>query len=332
MEAVDATRDQATLERAIATLAPIGELARRRTLVIVNPHASTVSERLRNLVIYALAARYEVAAVETQARGHATELARDAVRDGFGLVVALGGDGTVNEAANGMVGSDVPLTCLPGGSANVFCKLLGIPGEIVDATEHLLRMADRFAPRRVDLGLVEGRHYTFSAGVGLDADVVCRVDARPRLKARFGPYFFAAIAVGTLLRRYAVRAPRMFVAVGGDTLTGVTTIVQNAEHYTYFHNHAIDLAVGATLDGGALSGVVLRRATLLGMPSLLVRSVLGNGRVADHRQVAGFTTASSLTVSSATGRPLPLQVDGEYIGRVTEASFSTRPRALTVVA
>ena len=322
----------AAMERMIATLAPIGEADRRRALVVVNPHAAAVSDRLRNLVVYALASRYDVEAVETQARGHAIEICRAAARDGYGLVVAFGGDGTVNEAANGLAGSGTPLTCLPGGSANVFCKLLGIPGEIVDATEHLLRLADRFAPREVDLGLVEGRFYTFTAGVGMDADVVRRVDARPALKARFGPYFFTAAALGTFLRRCAVRAPRMFVAVGDETFAGVTAIVQNAEHYTYFHDHPIDLADGATLDGGTLSGVVLRRASVLGAPSLLLRGVRGRGAVARHRQVAAFSGAREVTVSSTTARRLPLQVDGDYLGEVSEARFQIRPRALTVVA
>jgi diacylglycerol kinase family enzyme len=325
-------KNETAVERIVATLAPIAEVDKRRALVVVNPYATTVSDRLRNLVVYALAARYVVEAVETERRGHAVELARAAAADGYGLVIAFGGDGTVNEAANGLAGSGVPLSCLPGGSANVYCKLLGIPGEIVDATEHLLGVADRFAPRLVDLGEVEGRLYTFSAGVGMDADVVHDVDSRPRLKSRFGPYFFLGAALATFTRRYLIAPPRMFVNVGGETLSGVTTIVQNAEHYTYFHDHPIDLADGATLDGGTLSGVVLRRASLLGAPSLIARGAIAAARVSGHRQVRGFSGATSLTVSSATGRPLPLQVDGDYIGEVTEARFKIRPRALSVVS
>jgi diacylglycerol kinase family enzyme len=269
--------------------------------------------------------------VQTRARGHAIEIAREAA-DGYDVVITFGGDGTVNEAANGLAGSDVPLTCLPGGSANVFCKLLGIPGEIVDATQHLLALADDFVPRRIDLGEVEGRLYTFSAGIGIDADVVRSVDARPRLKARFGPYFFLAAAVATLTRHYLLRAPRMFVAVGAESATGVTTIVQNAAHYTYFHDRPINLAGGATLDGGTLSCVVLRRASVLGAPSLLARAVLRGDGVASHRQVHSFEGVTSITVSSATGLPLPLQVDGDHIGAVSEARFAIRPGALTVVA
>jgi len=329
---VNDTNQQSAVERIVATLEPIDAADRRRALMIVNPFATAVSERLRNLVTYALAARYEVEAVETRARDHATEIARQAAADGYEIVIAFGGDGTVNEAANGLAGSATPLSCLPGGSANVFCKLLGIPGEIVDATQHLLRVADGFTPRRVDLGEVEGRLFTFSAGIGLDAGVVRRVDARPRLKARFGPYFFLGTALSTFAGHYLVRAPRMFVSVGDETVAGVTTVIQNAPHYTYFNNRPIDLADGATLDGGTLSCVVLRRASVLGASSLLIRAVRGEGRAARQRQVASFRDLASVTVSSATGRPLPLQVDGDYIGEVTEARFTVRPGALAVVA
>src|SRR3984957_1221388 len=104
-----------------------------RMLVIVNPYAATVSDRLRNLVVYALKGRYEVDAVDTEARGHATVLCREAAHEGYDVVVAFGGDGTVNEAANGLLGSSTPLCALPGGSANVFVKILGVPGDLVNA-------------------------------------------------------------------------------------------------------------------------------------------------------------------------------------------------------
>src|SRR5438552_7008877 len=132
-------------------------------LAIVNPTATQVSHSLKNLVAYSLQGRYEVEAVDTTGRDHATDLTREAALEGYDVVVAFGGDGTVNEAANGLAGGDVPLTCLPGGATNVYCKMLGIPGEIVDATEHLLRMADDWQPRRVDLARVNGRHFTFSS-------------------------------------------------------------------------------------------------------------------------------------------------------------------------
>src|SRR6201996_5844556 len=170
--------------------------AKRRMLIIVNPHAATVSDSLRNLVVHALRARFEVDAVDTEARGHATELCREAAHEGYDVVVAFGGDGTVNEAANGLLGSPTPLFPLPGGSANVFGKMLGIPGDVVDATEHLLAMADDWKPRKGDLGVVNGRCFTFASGLGLDASVVERVDSNPHLKARLGAWYFTWVAVG----------------------------------------------------------------------------------------------------------------------------------------
>jgi diacylglycerol kinase family enzyme len=305
---------------------------KRRMLVIVNPYASTVSDRLRNLVVYALQGRYEVDAVDTEARGHATELCREAAHEGYDVVVAFGGDGTVNEAANGLLGSPTPLCALPGGSANVFAKMLGIPGDLLDATEHLLAMADDWQPRRVDLGVVNGRCFAFSSGVGLDASVVERVDANPRMKARLGPYFFTWVALSTFLRRYLVSPPRLEVESAGRRLSGVTAIIQNGSPFTYFQNRPIEIAEGAALDSGALAGGVLHRATLLAMPSIAWRAFSPRAKVSGHRQVTGLREASELVVRSADGRPLPLQVDGDYLGEVAEARYSIMADALNVVA
>src|SRR5687767_3371727 len=141
-----------TLEKLGETFGLEAPVDKRKMLIIVNPYATTVSDRLKSLVVHALSSRYEVTSFDTQRQGHATELTREAAREGYEVVVAFGGDGTLNEAANGLARTGVPLTHLPGGATNVFCKMLGMPGEIVDATEHLLRIADDWQPRRVDLG------------------------------------------------------------------------------------------------------------------------------------------------------------------------------------
>jgi len=135
-----------------------------------------------------------------------------------------------------------------------------------------------------------------------------------------------------VVRRYLVRPPRMLVETAAGTYSGVTAIVQNGEHYTYFRNRPVDLADGVALDGGALSGVVLERASAVGLSTLAARALLPRARVTRHRRVEGFRGSGPVTVSSADGRPLPLQVDGDYLGEVTEARFQIRPRALTVVA
>ncbi len=313
-------------------LEPASTAPKRRMLIIVNPYASTVSDRLRHLVVYALQGRFEVDAVDTQTRGHAVELCREAAHEGYDVVVAFGGDGTVNEAANGLLGSPTPLCCLPGGSANVFGKMIGIPGDLVDATEHLLAMADDWRPRRVDLGVVNGRGFTFASGLGLDASVVERVDANPRKKARLGAYYFTWVAVTTFARRYLVSPPRLQVLLDGRTLEGVTAIVQNGSPFTYFQNRPIEIAEGAALDSGSLSAGVLHRATPVSMPFIAWRAFSSRARVTRHRQVTGLEDLSELTVRSADGRPLPLQVDGDYIGEVQEARYSILPAALNVVS
>ena len=225
-----------------------------------------------------------------------------------------------------------PLCCLPGGSANVFAKMLGIPGDVVDATEHLLGMADDWRPRKVDLGVVNGRCFTFASGLGLDASVVERVDANPRMKARLGAYFYTWVAISTFTRRYLLRPPRLQVETGEQTLDGVTAVVQNGSYFTYFQDHPIDIADGTALDSGALAGGVLHRATPLAMPFIAWRALSPRARVAGHRQISGLGALSELTVRSVDERPLPLQVDGDYLGEVLEARYSIMPRALNIVS
>jgi diacylglycerol kinase family enzyme len=308
------------------------DVPRRRMLVIVNPYATTVSDRLKNLVVYALQSRYDVEAVDTQAKLHATELCREAADEGYEVVVAFGGDGTVNEAANGLIGTDVPLTCLPGGSTNVFGRSLGIPRDVVDATEHLLQVADNFQPRRVDVGRVNGRHFTFSSGIGLDASVVEQVDAHPKLKSRYTRWYYTWVAVSQFMRNYLVHPPRVRVEVDGRSVEGVTVIVQNSDPFTYFGPRPIRICEGAGLDTGKLALTVLERASVADMPTLIPRLFSARAKtVQRHRQVAGFGDLDYAQIRAIEGT-FPLQVDGDYIGDFEEASYGVVPRALTVVA
>jgi diacylglycerol kinase family enzyme len=304
----------------------------RRMLVIVNPVATAMSDRLRGLVVYALQGRYDVTVADTQSRGHATELCRQAAAEDYDVVVAFGGDGTVNEAANGLTGSRTALTCLPGGSNNVVAKLLGIPTDVVDATEHLLLMADRFEPRTVDLGAVNGRHFAFAAGMGLDAAVVERVDCHPHLKARFGAWYFVEAAVSTFLRSYVVNPPRLEAEVDGRTIAGVSVFIQNAERYTYFKDRPVELVEGARFDSGDLAGVVLTRARPYDVPTVTFRALSGAARIAKHRGIQAFAGVKEIAVRSTDGRPIPVHVDGDHIFDTLEASFTITPAALRVVS
>jgi diacylglycerol kinase family enzyme len=306
---------------------------KRRMLIIVNPYATTVSDRLKNLVVYALQGRYDVEAIDTQRQGHAVEICREAAEEGYDVVVAFGGDGTVNEAANGLVGSETPLTCLPGGSTNVFCRTLGIPSDVVDATEHLLRMADEFEPRRIDTGKLDERHFVFASGVGLDATVVERVDAHPRLKSRFGEYYFTWAALSGFSRKYLVNPPRVRVEAQGRTVGGVTVIVQNSDPFTYFGRRPIRICEGAAQDSGTLSLAVLKRATPLEFPTLIPRVFAARASaVLGHRQVEGFEGVERFRVTAEGERPFPVQVDGDYAGEFSEVTYSVAPRSLSVVS
>jgi len=319
----------AALER-LADTAPL-RTPTRRMLVIVNPYATTMSVRLKHLVVYALQGRFEVEAVDTQRSGHAIELCREAADEGYDVVVAFGGDGTVNEAANGLAGSGTVLTCLPGGATNVYCRMLGIPTDVVDATEHLLRLADAWRPRAVDLGRVNDRWFTFSAGAGLDATVVERVDSHPRLKARFGPWYYAQAAVATFMESYVVNPPRVVAAAGGRETEGVSVFVQNAQPYTYFRRRPVHLAAGAHLQSGDLSGVVLTRANAIDLPTISYRLLARHAKLGEHRRVHAFDGLDGLRVRSVDDRPVPVQVDGDYVGPHEEAVFSVLPDGLQVL-
>jgi diacylglycerol kinase family enzyme len=321
-----------------AALERLGELAvlerpprPKRMLVIVNPYATTMSDRLKHLVIYALQGRYDVRAVDTQRKGHAIELCREAASEGYDVVVAFGGDGTVNEAANGLAGSETPLTCLPGGATNVYCRMLGIPLDVVDATEYLLGLADAWRVKRVDLGRANGRRFTFSAGMGLDASVVERVDRHPRLKAHLGAYYFTESAVATFMERYVLRAPRLEVEVGGQTLEGVSAFIQNSRPYTYFQNRPVHLSEGSDLESGDISGVVLTRANPVDVPTIAFRALSRRADIGRHRRVIPFDGVSELRVRSTDGKPVPVQVDGDHVSDETDVRFAVEPGALRVV-
>jgi diacylglycerol kinase family enzyme len=312
--------------------------AKKRMLIIVNPVATTVSDRLRNLVVYALQGRYEVEAVSTEAQNHATEIGREVRDHGYDIVVAFGGDGTLNEVVNGLAGTDVPVSMLPGGSTNVVCRTLGIPNDVVDATEHLLTLADDWAPRKIDLGVVDDRHFVFACGVGIDATVVERVDAHPRLKSRAGPYYYSWAGVSAFYRKYLVNPVRVRMETGGESVEGVTAIVQNSDPFTYFASRPIRVCEGIAIDDGTLSIGMLKRAAQRDMPTLISRLFSQSRPASRHRQVEHFDDVTAATIASISEdkdgemRPFPLQVDGDYIGDRTRVELRADPGALTIVA
>src|SRR5438552_15047920 len=152
-----------------------------RALLVVNHKATTTSGRVRDVLVQALRSQVDLRVVHTERRGHAAALAEQAAADGLDVVVALGGDGTVNEVVNGLLAHGVPetgpaLAVVPGGSTNVFARALGLPGDWVEATGVLLEALRANRYRLIGLGRADDRYFTFCAGLGLDAEVVARVE------------------------------------------------------------------------------------------------------------------------------------------------------------
>lgn len=306
-------------------------------LIIVNPYATTVSDRLKNLVVYALQGRYEVEAVTTEAQNHATEIGREAIDGGYDIVVAFGGDGTLNEVVNGLHGTDIPVSVLPGGSTNVVARSLGIPNDVVDATEHLLGCADDFAPHTIDLGVANGRRFVFACGAGLDATAAHQVDSHPSMKHRFGPYYYTWAAVKGFYGSYLRNPIRMKVTTSGGDTEGVTAICQNTDPFTYFSGREIRISKNVRIDDGLLSLAVLHKAAQRDVP-FIARRVLGKSSSAgDHRRIDIFDGITEGRIESASKaedgswRKFPVQLDGDPIGLHGELDLSVDPASIRFV-
>lgn len=307
-------------------------------LIIVNPYATTVSERLKNLVIYALQGRFEVEVEATESQDHATEIGRDARGGGYDIVVAFGGDGTINEVVNGLAGTDIPVSFLPGGNTNVVCRTLGIPNDVVDATEHLLSLADDFQPRRIDLGMINERYFVFACGAGIDASVVERVDSKPKLKVKAGPWFYSWAAVSAYMRGYMRNPVRLEAESGGRIVDGVTVLAQNSDPFTYFGNQSIHACSNVAIDDGSLGMIVLKRANQFDAMSVIPR-LLSNRLAADkHNQVEAFEKMTEAHIRSLSTddegeiRPFPVQVDGDFIGEFEQITLRSAPQSLSIIA
>jgi diacylglycerol kinase family enzyme len=301
-----------------------------RVLLIVNAFASSVTARSMVVIRKAFSADHDVELVETSRRGHAARLARGAANEGVDAVIVMGGDGTLNEAANGLVDTDTALGVLPGGSTNVFARTIGLPNDPIEATGVLLDALGRRSIRRVGLGAVNGRCFLFHTGLGFDAAVVEQVERRSSLKRYAGHPLFVYAAFATWFRHYDTSRPRMAVRLPDGQVVddGYFTIVLNTSPYTYLGNRPLDLTPEATLDTG-LSVVVVRTmdfAKVLG----LVGSALGSGR--HIRSSRHALVAHDLEGLEVVGHgPLPYQVDGDFLGQGEEFRFEHRRAALNLV-
>ena len=296
---------------------------------MVNSFASSVTARNTVVVHRCLARGHEVEVVETNRRGHATRFAHDAARRGVDVVIGYGGDGTLNEVATGIAGTDTALGVLPGGSTNVFARTLGMPNDPVAAAELLaggLAVGDL---RPIGLGRVNGRFFCFHTGIGFDAAVVSAVERRASLKRWLGHPLFIWAGVTTWARGYDRHAPHFRLeADGHDTIDdGYFSIVLNTNPYTYLGNRPLDLSPAATLERGLV--VVTFRTMRVASILRGLGSALGGGGVTTSDDLVEWRDVDRLVVSH--DRPFPYQLDGDYLGHVDRLEFDHVPDAVQLV-
>jgi len=300
-----------------------------RVLLLVNPTASSVTPRKRTAIRRILSADHDVELAETSRRGHATLLARAAADDDFDVVAVLAGDGTLNEAAAGLLHKPTALAPLPGGSTNVYSQTLGYPRHSDDAARALVDALEHDSLKRVGVGMADDRPFLFCAGIGFDAAVIRRVERHSRWVKRVASHpLHIAAAVHTFFSREGRRTRVHIDVEGGPELSGIRfAIVSKATPYTHLGRLPLNIARNANLDSrlSVTAFTALRALTLVGGAASSIRT----GAFLDRRKdVVTLDDLGKLHIYSET--PFPYQVDGDDAGDTQELHLSFAPNALAV--
>ncbi|MGO8885482.1 MAG: diacylglycerol/lipid kinase family protein [Streptosporangiaceae bacterium] len=314
-----------------------------RALLIVNPHATSTTRLRRDVIASALASAVELEVVETRYRGHATSLAGAACSRGYGLVITLGGDGTVNEAINGIMstgaGADGPapavklpaLAALPGGSANVFSRALGLPADPVDAAGQILQALAEDRSRAIGLGMAGRRYFAFNAGLGMDAEVVRAVEGRRAHGKVVTPALYLRMALRQYYRVTDRQRPALRLELDGRAADSplFLAIVSNTAPWTYLGKRPVHANPQAGFDSG-LDLFSLRRLRTVSTLGALRQMLSSSGQPPHGRSVLTVHDQARLTLTA--DRPVAFQVDGEYVGEAEEVTFRSVPLALRIMA
>lgn len=306
-------------------------MAAVRLLLIANIKASTVNRRRIAFIRRALAEKSEVDLVHTKRQGHAMQLAKGAVHEGYDLVVAMGGDGTANETANGLAGSQTPMAIVPGGGTNVLARSMGIPLDTVKAAGHLLGLLGT-RPRRVALGRADGRFFTFTCGLGLDGGIVRQVEKRQDLKKTAGQGYYVWTGLRLFFFGYDRRRPRVSVRWGPDLehrRDGLfLAISQKRAPFTYLAKMPMKLCPEASIDRG-LDCFALDSMQLPLILRLIGQMFTSAGHVRNSH-VLYLRDQPKIEISCDA--PMPVQMDGEYIGERDRLTLECVPDALSLLA
>jgi diacylglycerol kinase family enzyme len=301
----------------------------RDVLLIVNPVARTVSKPTLAVIEKALSADFRLEVAETKQRGHASELAAQAVDDGVDLVIVFSGDGTINEVVNALAGSETALGALPGGATNILVRALDLPIDPVEATGVLIGKALDDECSKLHLGRADGRYFAVNCGAGVDAAAMKRLDERfPETKAAFDRAAFRAV-VRELLVGYAGRLPDLDVRIDDqEPVPSLSVMVGRTDPYTYFKDRGIRMTPDASLDAG-LDVLSCRKLNRRSVPRIAWQ-VFGSARHVQGRDIDYWHDVSKVEVSS--DRPFPVQVDGDVMKERTHLEMTLARDALWVVA
>lgn len=314
-----------------------------RALLVVNPKATTTNERSRDVLVRALRSEVHLTVEYTRKRGHAATLARAAAESGVDVVVTLGGDGTVNEAVNGLLtaapglapGGTAPafrlpaLAVVPGGSTNVFARALGLPRDWVDGTSVILDGLRSGRHRVIGLGRADDRYFTFTAGLGLDAAVVRRVE-QARLRGRTStPALYVRSMIGQVFSGEDRRSPPLTIErPGEEPETGLgTVIIQNTAPWTYVGDRPINPNPEASFDRG-LDLLAVRNLHIASTTRTVTQMVSRN---ADPRGKHVLRLHDQAEFTVVASRPQAFQLDGDYLGERQKVHFLSVPEALRVI-
>lgn len=313
-----------------------------RALLVVNPKATTTSVRSRDVLVRALSSEVDLTVEYTRRRGHGTTLARAAAESGVDVVVTLGGDGTVNEVVNGLMtsgatlsGSTVPscyrlpaLAVVPGGSTNVFARALGLPKDWVEGTSVILDGLRDGRHRVIGLGRADDRYFTFTAGVGMDAAVVRRVE-QARLRGRTStPALYFRAVVGHFFTGDRKNPPLTVERPGEAPEPDLgAVIVQNTAPWTYVGDRALNPNPEASFDRGL--DILAIRQLRVSSTARTVTQMMSREPDPHGRQVLRLHDQAEFTVLGS--RPQPFQVDGDYLGERQKVHFLSVPEALRVI-
>jgi diacylglycerol kinase family enzyme len=306
-----------------------------RALLIINPRATSMSGRDAGLVVRELGSRLTLETAQTRYRGHAGELAAASAAEGFDLVVTFGGDGTVNEVVNGLMrvaeGQRPALAPIPGGGANVFARTLGLPPDAGGAVRRILTAAKAEGQRTIGLGLAGDRYFTFSSGLGVDAEVVADIERQRAGGRRASPVRY----ILTGLRRYYTvtdrRRPALTLSMPGRApVRGLFMgVVTNSSPWTYLGSYPVRPAHADFVSG--LDLFALRRLRTLSTLATIGHMMhTDNAELPSGRDVVSAEALSTLSFQAS--RPIAFHIDGEYIGETESVEFQFVPAALSVVA